>query len=545
MSVRIRQVWDRLFTVLCSGSVGLLIAVLLLFLVPMIVKGGKAVFFRQTVEFRKMQRDLFGRGDLDSLHEAIARTGQARQEVLARIEQFGRGIDTKLLSDEAKDAYRKYGLELRYREVSREEYSRLRAAAKDIRDNFLAALDSTEEAAANRFLDQVDLHRDSPEFQATAVETFFTLSKQYRRILDEMDLAHREEYAAELDIVKTELRNLLGPLPGESTPPLPQDRFGATRWDVAKKHLHYLLYQTKWVPGDSGDGRLVKKEIRRDDPEAGLFAGTELAPLFSMMEKNLERMLEPEWTVYGRYFLDDSTSGHYFGGVGPEILGTLVLTVLSMCFAVPLGVLSAAYLVEYAGDNIAVRVIRTCINTLAGVPSIVYGLFGLAFFVLIVGRPCILSASLTLALLALPVIIRASEEAIRAVPQSYKEASMALGSGKFRTFLTVTLPAAGPGILTGLILSLSRAAGETAPILFAGAVALGPIPDLGLKFRWLFQPTRALSYGCYDITVGDRLAMRVPHNQFGMVFTLILLVLCLNIAAILIRSRMSKKLQGM
>src|SRR5690606_27648014 len=111
----------------------------------------------------------------------------------------------------------------------------------------------------------------------------------------------------------------------------------------------------------------------------------------------------------------------------------------------------------------------TCISTLAGVPSIVYGLFGLAFFVLIVGQPSILTASLTLSLLALPVIIRASEEAIRAVPQPYKEASLALGAGKFRTFAAVTLPAAGPGILTGVILSLSRAAGETAPILFAGA----------------------------------------------------------------------------
>ncbi len=134
---------------------------------------------------------------------------------------------------------------------------------------------------------------------------------------------------------------------------------------------------------------------------------------------------------------------------------------------------------------------------------------------------------MTLALLVLPVVIRASEEAIRSVPQTYREAAMGLGAGKFRTFVTVTMPAAGPGILTGIILSLSRAAGETAPILFAGAVALGPIPNFAGK--WWLQPTRALSYGCYDITVGDKLAMMVPHNQYGMVMTLILLVLCLNI----------------
>ncbi|MFZ9012089.1 MAG: phosphate ABC transporter permease PstA, partial [Anaerohalosphaeraceae bacterium] len=254
--------------------------------------------------------------------------------------------------------------------------------------------------------------------------------------------------------------------------------------------------------------------------------------------------LKPRFTIYWQYFIDDSTPGHYFGGVGPEVLGTLMLTMLSMCFAVPLGIISAAYLVEYAGDNSIVKLIRICINTLAGVPSIVYGLFGMAFFVsYLTKHPGILSASMTLALLVLPVIIRASEEAIRGVPQTYREAAMGLGAGKFRSFLTVTLPAAGPGILTGIILSLSRAAGETAPILFAGAAALAPLPDFTGK--WWLQETRALSYGCHDITVGDKLAMMVPHNRYGMVMTLIVLVLCLNIIAIVIRSKMSKKLKGM
>ncbi len=270
-----------------------------------------------------------------------------------------------------------------------------------------------------------------------------------------------------------------------------------------------------------------------------------MEPLFALVQKNLDAALRPRFTVYWQYFLDDSTPGHYFGGIGPEIIGTLLLTFFSVLFAVPLGIVSAAYLVECAGDNLLVKIIRTCINTLAGVPSIVFGLFGLAFFVLYLfprvgldSKACILSASLTLALLILPVIIRASEEAIRAVPQTYKEASLALGAGRFRTFLTVILPAAMPGILTGVILSLSRAAGETAPILFAGAVALGPVP------RSILDPTRALSYGSYDIAVGDRLAMLVPHNQYGMIMALIALVLLLNIAAILLRIRMSRKLRG-
>ncbi|HOK65652.1 MAG TPA: phosphate ABC transporter permease PstA [Anaerohalosphaeraceae bacterium] len=540
-----RQIKNTLFTALCSGSVLFLAATLMIFLLPMLWKGSKAVFFRKTVEFDKMQKELFKRGHAEDLERRTAQTNQARQEALALLEHFSRGIDTALLSREVRSAYQQLGRHLRYLEVSDDEYARLREQAKDIRDAFLQALETTDKAEAESLLDTVDAQQTNPRFQNSPFEVVFSLSKQYRQILQEIDLSRRPEYAAELDIVKTEMRNLFGPLPGESIPPLPQDRFGATRWDVAQRHLQYLIYQTKWVPSGKDDKRLIPKQIRRDDPEEGIFGKTELAPLFSMVEQNLAAMLQPRPTIYWRYFLDDSTAGHYFGGVGPEVLGTLLLTVLSMCFAVPLGVLSAAYLVEYAAGGITTRIIRTCINTLAGVPSIVYGLFGLAFFVLLAGNPSILSASMTLALLVLPVIIRASEEAIRAVPQSYKEASLALGAGKFRTFLTVTLPAAGPGILTGIILSLSRAAGETAPILFAGAVALGPIPDIGLHLKWLFQPTRALSYGCYDITVGDRLAMQVPHNQFGMVMTLILLVLLLNLAAVLLRWRMSKKLQGL
>jgi phosphate transport system permease protein len=216
-----------------------------------------------------------------------------------------------------------------------------------------------------------------------------------------------------------------------------------------------------------------------------------------------------------------------------------------MIFVVPLGVISAAYLAECASDNFIIKIIRLCINSLAGVPSIIFGLFGMAFFVLFLlpafgfsSKPCILTASLTLSILTLPVMIRASEEAIKAVPFTYKEASLALGAGQFKTFMSVTLPAAMPGILTGVILSLSRVAGETAPILFTGAVALGPIPTS------ILDTTRTLSYGSYDMAVGDRLASMVPHNQYGMVATLVILVLCLNTSAIILRSRLFKKLHG-
>jgi phosphate transport system permease protein len=256
-------------------------------------------------------------------------------------------------------------------------------------------------------------------------------------------------------------------------------------------------------------------------------------------------MLEPKPTFYWRYFLDDSTPGHYFGGIGPEILGTLLLTLLSMIFVVPFGVVSAAYLTECTREGPVIRIIRMCINTLAGVPSIVFGLFGVAFFVLFFiplfggpSQPCILAGSMTLAVLTLPVMIRSSEEAIRTVPQTYKEASLALGASGFRTFVMVTLPAALPGILTGVILSLSRVAGETAPILFTAGITVGPVP------KSIFQTTRTLSYGSWDMAVGDKLSAQVPHNQFGMVVTLVLLILCMNGLAIILRSRIFKHLKG-
>jgi phosphate transport system permease protein len=541
MRIRVREFWNYSFTVCSAVSAVILVLALLIFLAPMLSEGLPAVFFRGTVEFRKMQMQLFDRGNAEALQAEIKKTEAVRDKFYAIVDRFSRGIDTAHLAEEAKDLYRQYGDELRYRDVPRERYTELRSRAKEIRNHLLDAFESTDKDQVMRELDAAQSLK-SGVFSGTAVEKLFTLAKEYRQTVQSVDLSRRNEYAKELGAVKEQLRMLFGPRPGEEIPPLAQFQFGATRWDMAKKHLHFLVYEEKWVPVEGGQS-LEKVYIRRDDPEKGAFAGTELAPLFSMVEKNFKKALDPRFTVYWQYFIDDSTPGHYFGGVGPEVLGTLLLTVLAICFAVPLGVISAAYLVEYAGDNRLIKTIRICINTLAGVPSIVYGLFGLAFFVhYVTGRPCILSASLTLALLVLPVIIRASEEAIRAVPQTYREAAMGLGAGKFRTFVTVTLPAAGPGILTGIILSLSRASGETAAIMFAGAVALGPVPDFGGK--WWMQPTRALSYGCYDITVGDKLAMMVPHNQFGMVMTLILLVLCLNITAIIIRSRMSKKLRG-
>jgi phosphate transport system permease protein len=410
-----------------------------------------------------------------------------------------------------------------------------------LRDELLAALDAPDGALALPHLDAVLAHDQDAALKDTAAGAYFDIAREYRRIATSVDLPRREEYAQSLAKISEAMKGLLGPRPGQ---PVPEggamQRYGATRWDQAQQQLDQLLWDEQWV--SQGPGRPLKKVLT---PRAQQFAGTPLAELFPYVQQNAAAMLGPRWTFYGRFFTDDNVSSHYFGGVGPETLGTLLVTVLAVVVALPLGVVAAAYLVECAPDTHSTRALRTCINTLAGVPSIVFGLFGQAFFMLYLlpkfglrRDSSIIAGSLTLAVLVLPVVIRASEEAIRTVPRAFREAALALGAGRLHCFLTVTLPAALPGILTGLILSMSRAAGETAPILFTVAVASGPVP------RSLAQPTRTLSYGCYDMAVGDRIAMLAPHNLFGMVVTLVAIVLLLNAAAIALRGRVARRLRG-
>ncbi len=536
----IRRITDKAFTILTGTSVVLLTSVLLIVLGPMVWRGAKAVIFKDTVEFRKMQLDLYNRGNPASLKAENAETESFRKTVYEIVDDFKHGIDTEELIDRTKQIYRQLGKELRYKEVTDEDYQRIRSLARDIRDRLQAAFESNDKKVIKENINYILQYRLDKDLADTAAAEFFTLAEDFSQSIENIDLNKSRQYAGSLQQIEEIIFRLLGPKPSDPLPALTMERYGATRWDMAQKLLDELLWSEQWVQKEPRQP-LIKIRISRAEE----FAGTKLEPLFGYVENNLDKMLKPESRFYWQYFIDDSTPGHYFGGVGPEILGTLLLTLLAMLFVFPLGVISAAYLVECASDNLAVRIIRMCINTLAGVPSIVFGLFGLAFFVLFFiplfggpSKPCVLAASLTLAVLTLPVMIRASEEAIRSVPQTYKEASLGLGASRFSTFVKVTLPAALPGILTGLILSLSRVAGETAPILFTGAVALGPLP------KSLFDPTRTLSYGSYDIAVGDRLAMLVPHNQYGMVVTLVLLILCLNAIAIVLRARVSRKLRG-
>lgn len=232
-------------------------------------------------------------------------------------------------------------------------------------------------------------------------------------------------------------------------------------------------------------------------------------------------------------------NGGAAGGIFPAIVGTFWLVVCTIAIALPLGMASAIYLSEYARRGRFTRYIYLAIVTLAGVPSIVYGLFGLGLFVLFMKfGASILAGSLTLACMILPTIIVAGEESLRAVPRSLREASLALGATHWQTLYRNVLPYALPGMLTGGILGIGRAAGETAPILFT--VAAFYLPFLP---RTVFDQVMALPYHLYVLATQHPDADAVRPLQYGTALVLLVLVLALNLGAIALRSRFRKKIQ--
>jgi phosphate transport system permease protein len=251
------------------------------------------------------------------------------------------------------------------------------------------------------------------------------------------------------------------------------------------------------------------------------------------------------------------------GGIFPAIFGTVMMVVIMSMLAVPFGVLAALYLREYAKQGLLVRVVRIAVNNLAGVPSIVFGVFGLGFFVYFIGGSIdqaffperlptptfgtggILWASLTLGLLTVPVVIVASEEALAAVPRSMREASLATGATQFQTILRVVLPAAAPGILTGLILAMARGAGEVAPLMITGVVKLAPdLPLDGLApFVHLERKFMHLGYHIYDVGFQSPNVEAAKPMVYATTILLLLIVVALNLTAIVVRNHLRKRYQ--
>jgi phosphate transport system permease protein len=275
-----------------------------------------------------------------------------------------------------------------------------------------------------------------------------------------------------------------------------------------------------------------------------------------------------KWSIYGdrwREFVSTNPrEANTEGGVLPAIVGTLTMMVLLSLAVAPFGVVTALYLREYAKQGALVSFIRICVNNLAGVPSIVYGVFGLGFFCYIVGGSIdqifyperlpaptfgtggMLWASLTLALLTVPVVIVATEEALAAVPRSMREGSLACGASKWQTIWRIVLPRAAPGIMTGLILAMARGAGEVAPLMIVGVVKLAP--ELPIDLTWPFvhfeRSFMHLGFHIYDVGFQSRNSEAGRPMVLVTTLVLILLVLVLNAFAIYVRNRLKKQYQG-
>ncbi len=240
------------------------------------------------------------------------------------------------------------------------------------------------------------------------------------------------------------------------------------------------------------------------------------------------------------FLTTNPTQGMREGGIWPALLGTLYLVVIALLAAAPVGVLCAIYLHEYAGDNWLTRLIHLAVVNLAGVPSIVHALFGLGAFVLVAGLGrSILAASLTLAVMTLPVIIASTKEALAAVPMAFREACWNVGASRWQTIRYVVLPNAISGILTGVILQVSRTAGETAPIMFTGAVFYKKIAAGDLFAYSLRDQCMALSMHLYTVTTQ---VINAPEAlPYAIAVVLLLAVLVVNAAAIALRIRLRSR----
>ena len=374
---------------------------------------------------------------------------------------------------------------------------------------------------------------------------------------------------------------------------LEKDEIGSVNYDIERIRLERRKLDYKEKQGRGGD--LTAERRKLDEQEK------ELQARYAQLEEKLAKRMEGadssrvvfrtadgqekelraldmyraypanglSWLgrarVYGSrlwtFLADQPREANTEGGIFPAIFGTVMMVFLMTLVVVPLGVLAALYLREYAKQGPLVRTVRIAVNNLAGVPSIVFGVFGLGFFVYFVGGGIdriffpealptptygtggILWASLTLALLTVPVVIVAAEEALAAVPRSMREASLAMGATKFQTILRIVLPAAAPGILTGLILAMARAAGEVAPLMLIGVVKLAPeLPLDGLfPFFHLDRKFMHLGFHIYDVGFQSPNVEAAKPMVYTTALFLLLIVVLMNITAITVRNHLREK----
>ena len=335
-----------------------------------------------------------------------------------------------------------------------------------------------------------------------------------------------------------------------------------TERNELKKHYAELLKQTERLYHD----------IKRDSITAIIMDGREVVIPFEKIIKAWQPNKMSVVDKIGFYFqtlwafiTEDPREANTEGGIFPAIFGTVMMVMLMAVMVTPFGVIAAVYLREYATQGVIIRVIRIAVNNLAGVPSIVYGVFGLGFFVYFLGRnidqlffpeslpsptfgtPGLLWSSLTLALLTLPVVIVATEEGLSRIPRSLREGSLALGATKVETLWRVVLPMASPAIMTGLILAVARAAGEVAPLMLVGVVKLAPsLPlDTNMPFLHLDRKFMHLGFHIYDVGFQSPNVEAARPLVYATAFLLVVVIVALNLSAISLRNRLREKYRAL
>ena len=567
MKTSTRKILDKSFSALALSSMAIMCAAAVAFLAPIIINGSGAVWFKATVEHFKFLREVLDRGSARELAAMTEKSGAAREKLYSLMRAYESPADFKKISGAIAAARRAAFAEAAKKSaefVKILDENKGAASAPVIKkfgEGIFADYSGLVSGAAKRssspaMAEFLAGEKEALQDGARAVlEDFAKIRKlsvlEKGRVRRELPAAALENLGAASEKVsednaayaafKEGVWELLGPMTqaDKEAAKMMRRKFGQTRMDVARKVLGESVLRIRVNSTDSS-GRQTSESVL----VAERFKGTPLAEMAKCAEENFTAMMQPRNTFYWGFLFDSPYDSNIFGGIFPMILGTFYLTVGAMIFAAPLGIVAAIYFSEYAKNGRVVNFLRMCVGTLAGVPSIVFGLFGLAFLINTVKvseSKSVLAGSITLALLILPTIIRSCEEALKTVPNSYREAALGLGAGKWRAICTVILPAALPGMLTGIIISMGRAAGETAPIIFTAATSTGAAIALADVFT---EATPALPWNIYNICSEHEMADKIEHVQYGMVLTLIAIVLLLNSVAIVLRDRLQKKLRG-
>lgn len=566
MKTAYRKILDKSFTYVAYASLAVIALAILTFLAPIVYRGVGAVIFNATVEHEKFLIENLGRSPTKSDEERIKLSNEARAPLYEMMGKYESPSDTAFDAkintafDAAFESMKKYSQELlsslelkgaergkRIAQISEKIWADYigeidKASSDAKKDGTSFALIKVLKGQDERLADAV---RREVAYLNSIKKLNFMQKSLIRRNASAGIKKHIDAVVSELDeqnaaykTFKEGIVKLLGQpdIKSKDAVNLLRQKYGQTRMDMARSALEDSVLTISVKAKDSGGAEYIKRV-----KTAEFFKGTKVGEMAEYIEENFDAMLQPHMTAYWGFFFDEPFDSNIFGGIWPMILGTFYLTLGSMIIAAPLGIAASIYFSEYSKGGKSVEFLRICVGTLAGVPSIVFGLFGLAFLintVKISEGKSVLAGCVTLALLILPTIIRSCEESLKAVPNSYREAALSLGANKWKAIRTVILPAALPSMLTGIIISMGRAAGETAPIIFTAATSTGAALAISEIFT---QPTPALPWNIYNICSEHEMAERVSHVQYGMVLTLIGIVLLLNAIAIVIRARLQNR----